>query len=121
MGAEHWKEHSSLPGKVGIGYEYFVHRSNNSDVISHRIDYNVTGAKVPAGSILYGNFEVQNDSDTFRQVFIPPADCLKPNVLKCPQQQVQAWEKQHFKHITCSDRCDRKSWYELIGLCFCFH
>merc|ERR1712083_20314 len=95
--AEHWRQRSTLPGKVGIGYEYFVHRANNSDVISHRIDYNVTGAKVPAGSILYGDFEVQQDSDNFRQVFAPPAECLKPNLIKCPQQQVDAWEKQHFK------------------------
>lgn len=95
--AEHWKQRSMLPGKVGIGYEYFVHRANNSDVISHRIDYNVTGAKVPAGSILYGDFEVQHDSDTFRQIFAPPAECLKPNLMQCPQQQVDAWEKQHFK------------------------
>merc|ERR1712039_52974 len=59
--------------------------------------YNVTGAKVPAGSILYGDFEVQHDSDTFRQIFAPPAECLKPNLMQCPQQQVDAWEKQHFK------------------------
>jgi len=96
--AEHWKQRTTLPGSVGIGYEYFLHRTNNSDVISHRIDYNVSGAKVPAGSILYGGFQVQHDLDTFKQVFTPPAECLKPNVLKCPDQQVAAWEKQYFKH-----------------------
>merc|ERR1711862_119550 len=97
-GAEHWTQHTKLPGKIGIGYEYYIHRTNDSDVISHRIDFNVSVADVPAGSILYGNFQVQHDLDTFRGVFTPPAECLKPNVLKCPDQQVEAWEKMHFKH-----------------------
>merc|ERR1712107_696845 len=96
--AEHWKMRTKLPGKIGIGYEYFVHRTNNSDVISHRIDFNVSGADIPGGSILYGDFQVQHDLDSFRDVFTPPAECMKNNVLKCPSQQVQSWEKNHFKH-----------------------
>merc|ERR1712151_682520 len=90
---------TNLPiGKVSVGYEYFIHRTEDSDVISHRIDYNVSGVDGPGGTILYGDFQVQHDVDTFKDVFTPPAECLKPNVLKCPSQQVQSWEKNHFKH-----------------------
>jgi len=101
QGAEHWRQTTTLPigkgEKIGIGYEYYLHRTDSADVISHRIDYNVSGADVPSGSILYGDFQPQHDLDTFRQTFTPPAECLKANVLKCPNQQVNTWEKQHFK------------------------
>merc|ERR1712087_528772 len=84
--------------KLAIDYDYFVHRTDTGDVVSHRIQYNVSGTDVPAGTILYGDFQVQHDLDTFIQTFTPPAECLKPNVLKCPSHQVQSWEKAHFKH-----------------------
>jgi hypothetical protein len=86
-GAEHWQEKSKFMG-VGVDYDYFIHRTDDGDVISHRIDFNVSGTDVPAGSILYGDFEVQHDLDTFKQTFTPPDECLKPNVLKCPSDKV---------------------------------
>merc|ERR1711920_104193 len=99
QGAEHWKQATKLPfTNVSVGYDYFLHRTDAGDVISHRIDYTVAGAQVPAGSILYGDFEVQHDIDTFKQVYTPPAACLKPNVLQCPDQQVASWEAQYFQH-----------------------
>merc|ERR1711976_558502 len=99
-GAEHWLSHSNfIIQKLALDYDYFVHRTDEGDVVSHRIQYNVSGDDdVPAGTILYGDFQVQHDLDTFKQVFTPPAKCLKANVLKCPSQQVQSWERTHFKH-----------------------
>merc|ERR1712187_1028060 len=99
-GAEHWLEHNNFHVKgLAVDYDYFVHRTDAGDIISHRIQYNVSGDDdVPAGSILYGDFQVQHDLDSFKDVFTPPAECLKTNVLKCPSQQVQSWEKNHFKH-----------------------
>merc|ERR1711998_746583 len=66
--------------------------------ISHRINFNVSGTDVPAGSILFGDFEVQHDLDTFKQTFTPPAECLKSNVLKCPSDKVASWDKTYFKN-----------------------
>merc|ERR1712216_1005876 len=55
-----------------INYTYFVTQQGN-DTISHRIDYSVPmDPKLKAGSILYGDFQVQHDLDTFRQTFVPP-------------------------------------------------
>merc|ERR1712170_111493 len=52
-GAEHWLSHSNfIIQKLGLDYDYFVHRTDAGDVISHRIQYNVSGDDdVPAGSI----------------------------------------------------------------------
>lgn len=80
--------------KVGVNYTYFVTESNN-DTITHRIDYSAPGA---SGSILYGDFQVQHDIESFRSVFVPPAACLKPNTLKCSDNKVREWNQKYFKH-----------------------
>lgn len=97
-GAEHWNEYNDFSVfKFGIAYDYYIHRTETSDVISHRINFNASGVG-QAGEILYGNFQVQHDLDSFKQVFTPPPQCLKSNVLKCPSSQVKSWEQKHFKH-----------------------
>lgn len=97
--ADAWNELFNLPmTKDKINYTYFVTASGN-DTITHRIDYSVPGLpKVPAGAILYGNFTVQHDLDTFRDVFKAPAECLKPNTLKCTKDKIQEWERKYFSH-----------------------
>merc|ERR550537_2113844 len=82
-GAEHWKENSSVPivGKFSIGYDYFLHREANADIISHRIDYSAEFAG-QSGSILYGDFQVQHDIDSFAQKFVKPQRC-QGNILDC--------------------------------------
>merc|ERR1711988_911168 len=98
-GAEHWLEHNNFHVKgLTVDYDYFIHRTDSGDVISHRIQYNASGTDVPAGEILYGYFQVQHDLDAFKRTFAPGAECLKSNVLKCPSHQVQTWERNHFKH-----------------------
>jgi hypothetical protein len=96
--AEAWSEVDKIPfTRMGENTTYYITR-NGSDVITHRIDYTVSNnKKVPPGSILYGNFKVQHDIPTFRQQFMPPPECLKPNTLKCPPSKVVEWEKKHFK------------------------
>ena len=70
---------------------------NGTDVITHRIDYSAPGdTKVKAGSILYGDFKVQHDLDTFRDVFKSPDVCHKPNTLKCTQENIEEWERKYF-------------------------
>merc|ERR1712137_276116 len=97
-GAEHWNEYSDFSiFKFGIAYDYYVHRTESSDVISHRINFNASGVG-QAGEILYGNFTVQHDLDSFKQVFTPPPQCMKNNVLRCADQKVKSWEQKHFKH-----------------------
>merc|ERR1711862_40672 len=79
-GAEHWAESSVLPKVLTITYDYFLHREENGDVISHRIDFNTSVAQ--EGSILYGNFEVAHDIDAHRELFAVPDQC-KGNILDC--------------------------------------
>ena len=95
--ADAWNELFELPfTKDKVNYTYFVTIDGN-DTITHRIDYSVPGLpKVPAGAILYGNFTVQHDLDSFRDLFKAPADCLKPNTLKCHPSKVQEWERKYF-------------------------
>jgi hypothetical protein len=81
QGAEHWVQHSGIPKVVNVEYDYFVHRENNSDVISHRIDFGAPAQNV-SGSILYGGFAVQHDLDLHRQRFAVP-DVCKGNILDC--------------------------------------
>ena len=97
--ADAWNEIFDLPfTKDKVNYTYFVTVSGN-ETISHRIEYSVPGLpKVPAGAILYGNFTVQHDLDSFRDLFKAPADCLKRNTLKCPKHKVQEWERKYFSH-----------------------
>merc|ERR1712139_41229 len=95
--ADAWNELFDLPfTKAKINYTYFV-TVNGNETISHRIEYSVPGEpKVPAGAILYGNFTVQNDLDSFRDVFKAPSECLRPNTLKCPDSKIQQWERKYF-------------------------
>jgi len=81
-----------------VNYTYFVTQQGN-DTISHRIDYSVPmDPKLKAGSILYGDFQVQHDLDTFRQTFVPPPQCLGKGVMSCDGDHIQRVERKHFKH-----------------------
>eukprot|EP00940_MAST-03C_sp_MAST-3C-sp2_P003191 g3191.t1 len=93
--ADVWAESFKIPfTKVSVNYTYFITTEGN-DTISHRIDYGAPGAQ---GSILYGDFQVVHDIDSFKSVFQPPAECLKRNVLTCSDKKVQEWNRKHFKH-----------------------
>merc|ERR1719197_561645 len=63
-GAEQWSEKHRI---MNVNYTYHLHREDNGDVISHRIDYQSIG--VAPGSIKYGNFTVQHDIDAFKAAF----------------------------------------------------
>merc|ERR1711862_223299 len=41
-GAEHWAQSSILPQVLTVTYDYFLHREDSGDVISHRIDFNTS-------------------------------------------------------------------------------
>merc|ERR1712224_166106 len=79
-GAEHWAQSSILPKVFSVDYDFFLHREENGDVISHRIDFNTSVEQ--SGSILYGNFQVAHDIDAHRQHFAVPDTC-KGNILDC--------------------------------------
>lgn len=81
--------------KVGVNYTYFVTEDGNNDTITHRIDFSAPGA---AGTILYGDFQVVHDIDSFRSTFVPPDVCLKPNTLRCTDKQLKSWNRKYFKH-----------------------
>ena len=36
------------------------------------------------------------DLDTFRDTFIPPAECLKPNTLTCRSDDIEKWNEKYF-------------------------
>lgn len=101
-GAEHWNSNSSVPfiGRLSVAYDYFIHREENQDVISHRIDYHATGVQ---GSILYGDFQVQHDLDAHAARFQTPQRCLG-NIVDCgcDDDGANSWstrvEARHFKH-----------------------
>lgn len=95
--ADAWNEVFNLPfSSVKINYTYYITIDGN-ETITHRIDYSAPGEpKVQAGHILYGDFKVQHDLDTFRDVFKAPAECLKPNVLSCPSDKVDEWDRKYF-------------------------
>ena len=97
VNAEAWDQRIMvpLPGhkSFGINYTYFITR-NNSDIITHRIDFAVPGTSVKAGSILYGDFKVQKDLDSFRKTFYPPAVCAKAR--RCSEGQEEEWNKKYF-------------------------
>jgi len=78
-GAEHWREHDRVP-MLNVSYNYFLHREDNGDVISHRIDFGASEGTT--GSILYGNFQVAHDIDEHRKNFDVPEVC-KGNILDC--------------------------------------
>lgn len=95
LGAETWSERH-LMKYIGVNYTYRVHREENGDIISHRIEY--TAPTVPPGQILYGNFTPQHDIEAFKasSTFDIPAACLKPNTLVCDPDHAS----QYFKHAT---------------------
>merc|ERR1712072_53040 len=97
--AEVWNEVDKLPfTKAVVNYTYFVTR-NNTDVITHRINYAVPGTKVQGGSILFGDFKVQHNVTAFRDVFKPPAACNPKHVLlRCPPSKMKEWDQKYFMH-----------------------
>merc|ERR550514_686880 len=95
-GAEQWSEKHRL---MNVNYTYHLHREDNGDIISHRIDYSAPGAA--PGSILYGNFTVQHDIDTFKQAaFTLPAQCQSGYVRGCGDTDVDEIERKYFKHAS---------------------
>merc|ERR1711991_672071 len=88
-GAEQWSEKHHL---MNVNYSYHLHREDNGDVISHRIDYSAPGTA--PGSITYGNFTVQHDYDAFKQAFFSlPAQCQGHHVLGCGDDRVEQIER----------------------------
>merc|ERR1712048_769894 len=82
-----------------VTYDHFISRGNDTDIISHRINYGATSDIVPPGEILYANFQVQHDIDAFIQSeFQLPEKCNRNNLLKCEDSDVKRWESSHFKH-----------------------
>jgi hypothetical protein len=92
-GAEQWSEKHRL---MSVNYSFHLHREDNGDVISHRIDYAAPGTA--PGSILYGNFTVQHDYDAFKETFALPEACQSSQVFSCGDEQVQQIERKYFKH-----------------------
>ena len=93
--ADAWFEEFPLPfTKLKIKYTYYI-TQNGSDTIAHRIDFN-GNTSGSIGAILYGGFQVQHDIEAFRDVFEPPAECLRNNVLRCPPSKVEGWNKKYF-------------------------
>merc|ERR1711959_645301 len=99
--AETWFEKDHIPfTKVGVNYTYYITR-NGTDIITHKIHYSAPGAA--PGDILFGNFSVQHDVESFRQNFVPPAQCNpqgsgKGHALSCNEDKVKQWEAKYFKH-----------------------
>jgi hypothetical protein len=93
-GAEQWSEKHRI---MSVNYSYHLHREDNGDVISHRIDYVAPGTA--PGSILYGNFSVQHDFDAFKQAFFAlPEACQSSQVMSCGDEKVEQIERKYFKH-----------------------
>merc|ERR1719265_906963 len=93
-GAEQWSEKYRL---LHVNYTYHLHREDNGDVISHRIDYEAPGTA--PGSIKYGNFSVQHDIDAFKQAFFTlPAQCQSGQTMNCGPDKVAQIERKYFKH-----------------------
>ena len=51
-----------------------------------------------AGSILYGDFQVQHDIATFRSTFTVPDECQKANLLQCPPSTSERLKRQYHAH-----------------------
>ena len=94
VGAEHWYTSSALPQVLTVTYDYFLHREDNGDVVSHRINFNTSVAQ--EGEILYGNFQVQHDLDAHRERFAVPKQCTG-NILKCCDTMDEV-DAKWFKH-----------------------
>lgn len=93
-GAEHWFTSSALPKVLTVTYDYFLHREDSGDVISHRINFNTSVGQ--SGEILYGDFAVAHDLDAHKQKFAIPSQC-KGNILDCCDQRDEIMSK-WFKH-----------------------
>merc|ERR1711934_156016 len=99
--AETWYEKDHIPlSKLGVNYTYYITR-NNTDIITHKIHYEAPGTA--PGDILFGNFTVQHDIESFRKNFVPPAQCNpqgsgKGHALSCDGEKVKQWEAKYFKH-----------------------
>lgn len=94
QGAEHWFTSSVLPKVLTVSYDYFLHREDSGDVISHRINFNTSVGQ--AGEILYGGFQVAHDLDAHREKFAVPEQC-KGNILDCCDSREEVMSK-WFKH-----------------------
>lgn len=101
--AERWQQIDKVPfTKLTVTYDYYITRdSSSSDVISHRIDFTYPGGQngthKEAGTILYGNFQVQHNMTEFRNMFKVPPQCQKANLLKCESEKVESWERKYFR------------------------
>jgi hypothetical protein len=94
-GAEQWHEDDTLFKKLKLAsYDYFIHRENNSDVISHRIDFVAAAVQ---GSILYGDFQVQHDPEAFSSAWDLPPQCVG-NILDCHCDDTDEVHQKYFKH-----------------------
>jgi hypothetical protein len=94
-GAEHWHEDDTLFGKLKLAsYDYFLHREDNGDVISHRINYFAAAVN---GSILYGDFQVPHDIDAFASAWDIPTQC-QGNILDCHCDVTDEVHQKYFKH-----------------------
>jgi hypothetical protein len=93
-GADTWLEDIQA-FSAHVKYTYYITQNDNGDVISHAIDYEAPGAA--PGRILYGNFTVKHadEIDAFREVFKPPAACLKPNTLHCNSANMEKWDRKY--------------------------
>jgi len=93
-GADTWLEDISA-FKAHVKYTYYITQNDNGDVISHAIDYSAPGAA--PGRILYGNFTVKHadEIDAFRELFKPPAACLKDNTLHCNSAHMEKWDRKY--------------------------
>jgi len=110
--AETWFNKDSIAWTpLFVNYTYYITHKGD-DVITHKIHYAPPVASgAPPGDILYGNFTVQHDLDTFRKTFLPPAMCYpqgshKGHALSCDGSKVKEWEKKFFKHSAAA-----KGWY----------
>ena len=70
---------------------------NGTDVISHRIDFS---SPAGPGKILYGDFQVQHDLDTFRKQFVVPQECQANNLLPCNSATVKRLSDKYHKGRT---------------------
>ena len=94
--ADAWLETFNLPfTHTGVNYTYFITKAANGDVITQRIDFGVKNNAKATGTILYGDFEVQHNITSFRDVFEGPAACLKPNTFRCASDKVAEWDAKY--------------------------
>lgn len=92
--ADVWDEVDHLPFTKGdaVNYTYYITLSDDrTDTISHRID--IFSAASGPEQILYGDFQVQHNIDTFRETikgYVKP-ECNAANILPCNQAHSKKW------------------------------